>query len=347
MTQAFTSTRPNVHVNGEERPQVDEALSNMTVNLPLVGSAHAELGLTNWGLQESAQTPDFAFSDLALGDRLEVFIGEDPSTKIFDGEITGMEERYGEGAPQLLLLLQDKLHRLGRARHSRAFEDQTPDEIVEAIASEDALSSDVSVSSVRSTFHQINESNLAFLFRLLSRFDIALRLEDGTLRARAEEADSLPVTLDAQDNALSVRLLADLNHQQTTARVQGFNAGTDQQVIGSADSLQPSPAGTTAAETLRQLGWSGEAVLPQPFPLSQGEADAFASAHFNSRARRFISGDIRCQGEPELKSGKEVQLEGVSERLLGVYHVVHCVHRFNGESGFETHVKVNRSDWGA
>ena len=61
--------------------------------------------------------------------------------------------------------------------------------------------------------------------------------------------------------------------------------------------------------------------------------------------QRFISGDIACQGIPELTSGREIELSGVSSRLLGKYQVIHCTHRFDRRSGFETHLKVNKADW--
>ena len=342
---AFVSTRPSLRIDGDERTALGEALSTMTVNQPLNGMAHAELTLTNWGQSEQGREPDFLFGDVALGSRLEILLGEESPATLFDGEITGIEERYGDGAPQLILLAQDRLHRLARQRHSRSFEDRSPDELVQEIAAEAGISADANVSSLRANWHQLNESNLAFLLRLLRPFDICLRLHQETLRARSEEPDPQPVALDAQDSALSVRLLADLNHQPTRARVLGFNPGDDAVVNGSAQSLQPAPTGTTAAATLGELGWDGEEIMPQPFPRSQAEAEAFARGQLQSRAKRFLSGDIRCQGEPQLRSGREIELSGVSERLRGIYQVVHCVHRFDGRTGYETHLRVERPDW--
>lgn len=344
---AFTSTRPTVYVDGEESPEIGDALTAMVVNLPLNGMAHTELNLTNWGLNEGEQDPDFTFQGIGLGKRIEIFMGEGSEyVHLFDGEVTGVEERYGEGAPQLVLLLQDKLHHMARKRDSRAFENQSPDDIVQTIAGEFGLSADVNISSVASTYHQINESYLAFLLRLLGRFDIALRLDGDTLRARIEEADAEPVVLNPQDNALRVRLIADLNHQPNAAHVMGYNAINGQSVDGSVSALSIPPSGTAAVDILGELGWPGEEVIPQPFARSQGEADAYAQGHFNRQAKRFVCGDIYCLGEGVLKSGREIELEGVSERLQGIYQVVHCVHRFDGENGYETHVKVNRADWG-
>jgi hypothetical protein len=343
---AFISTRPLVKVNGEERAGLEESLTGMVVNLPLSGCAHAELHVTNWGLREGAQTSDFLYNDIRLGSAVEILMPDgNAGTAIFRGEVTGLEERYGEGAPGLVLLLQDRLHRLARSRHSRSFEEQSPDDVVWAIADEAGLQADVNVSPITGSWHQLNESDLAFLLRLLGRFDIALRLDGDVLRARPEEPDPEPLRLDAQDSALHVRLLADLNHQPSSSRVLGYNAAAGEETDHEARALTPAPRDTAAADTLNQLGWPGAEIVPQPFACSTAEAQAYAEAHFRRQGKRFLYGEITCQGEPSLRSGREIELEGVSPRLLGIYQVVHCVHRFDGTSEFGTHIKVHRPDW--
>lgn len=341
---AFTSTRPGIKLDGETRSDLQEALTGMVINLPLNGCAHAELTLTNWGTPDGEDAPDYLFSGIGLGASLRIEMGE-ASTRLFEGEITAVEEQYGEGAPTIALLLQDALHRLARRRQSRSYEDYSPDEIVRALAGDAGLKTDVQLSSLTDSWHQLNESDLAFLQRLTARFDIGLRLQDGMIRARPEEPDPDPVVLDAQDSALSVKLMVDLNHQPLSSRVQGYNPGTAEAVEHDSDSLAPEPPATDAASTLRELGWEGAEVVPQPVARSQAEAEAYASAHFHRQAKRFVQGDIVCQGEAELTSGREIRLEGVSPRLTGLYQVVHCVHRFDNQQGYQTHLKVNRADW--
>lgn len=345
--QAFASARPALSIDGEERDDLQDALTAMVVNQPLSGFSFAELRFTNWGHGESGGAPGVVLQDIAFGASIEVLMGPGTPQRVFQGEITGIEERYGDGAPQLHVLAQDKLHRLARTRHNRVFEDQSPDDIVGTVASDSGLTADANMSTTSATYHQVNESDLAFLMRLAGRFDTAIRLNDQQLRARPEEPDPSPITLSAQDSALRVRLLADLNHQPSECRVLGFNAGTDQAVTGSARQLSTSAGGTTAVDLLGRLGWSGDEIVPQPFARSQGEADAYAQAHFDRLAKRFISGDVHCVGEPALGVGRQIELEGVSDRLRGTYHVVHCVHRFDQAEGFETHIKVNRPDWDA
>ena len=110
---AFISTRPVFEVDGQERVDLGESLTAMVINLPLNGSAHAEVHLTNWGQSEDADEPDFLFEDIGLGRVIEILMSHGQgSHSLFKGETTGVEERYGEGAPGLVLLLQDKLHHL-------------------------------------------------------------------------------------------------------------------------------------------------------------------------------------------------------------------------------------------
>lgn len=342
---AFINTRPVIHVDGQRRDDLSDALVGMVVNLPLHGCAHAELTVTNWGTPAGGDAPAYVFDDIALGAELEIAMGQQDPVRIFRGEITAIEEQYGDGAPSLALLLQDRLHRLARARQNRSYEEHSPDDIVRTIADDAGLRADVQVSSINQSWHQLNESDLAFLLRLLGRFDIGLRLEDDTLRARPEAPDSAPVELSAQDSALSVRLIADLNHQPVASRSQGYNVDTAEAVDHSSDRLTPAPEATSAADTLVRLGWAGDETVPHPFARSQAEADAYADAHFHRMAKRFVQGEIVCQGEPTLTSGREIRLGGVSPRLRGTYQVVHCSHRFDSQNGYETHLKVNRADW--
>lgn len=345
--RAIICARPRVRVDGESRPSLGEALLSALVRLPVAGMASAELRLLNWGNDPASGGPDFQFQDLVLGSRIEVLMGEAAEEALFDGYLTAVEERYGEGAPQIVLLAEDALHRLARRRASRAFEDMRLDDVVSRVARDAGLESDVNVSAATGTWYQHNESDLAFLLRLLAPHDVSPRLEGGRLRARDEEADRQPVAVDPGNNAERVRLIADLNHQPVEVAAHGYNLAADSAADGMADGLSPAPRGETAADLAGRLGWEGASVLPHPFPRSQAEAEALAERGFRARARRFIHGEIVCRGEPALRSGREVELSGVSPRFIGRYRVVDCQHRFDPSNGYSTRLKVQRPDWSA
>jgi phage protein D len=342
--QPLINARPGIRVDGEERPDLAEQLDSLIIQLPWNGCASAELTVTNWGLREDSANPGWLFNRIGLGTTVAVTFGN-PAITLFEGDITGLEEQYGQAAPGLTLLLQDRLHHMARRRQNRCHEDQNPDELLRRLAGEAGLEADIDVSGINADWHQLNESDLAFALRLCQRFDIGLRLDRGALRAMPEEPDPEPVTLSPGSGALRIRLLADLNHQYQSSAVTGYNPGTAEAIEATGDQPGQPTRGTTALDTLADLGWDSHDTLPHPLALSQSEADAYAAAGFRKQARRFLRGNIECMGEAGLKPGREVLLEGVTPRMAGLWQVGLCRHSFDNRSGFRTHARIQRAQW--
>jgi phage protein D len=345
MPEAFVNARPRFRINGLDELLMAEAVKDVVIQQPLNGRAHAELRMINWGRRESAVDPGFILQHIRHGAEIEIMIGEENQQALFAGDITAIEERYGDGAPQLLLLAEDKMHLLARHRYSRSFADQSLDQVIQALADDAGLSADVQVDSGNGNWHQLNESNLAFMQRLLAPYDIAVRFENGTLRVKAEQTDANPSTISPQDGTEYLRIIADLNGQPTNSKVSAYNLASDEEVSSQSQSLSNPPSGTTSADLLAELSWPGEAYFPKPYAQKQQEAEHWAGALFRQRAKAFLHGDAVCVGIPDCRPGREVELTDVSERLRGRYQIVHCSHRFDSANGYRTHLKLNRPDW--
>lgn len=344
--RAVTSARPRVRIAERGRPGLADAVLAAQVRLPLAGMAQAELRIVNWGEGDDERRAGFRFNDIALGQPIEIRLGETSDAADFSGEITAIEERYGQGAPQIVLLAEDRLHRLARRRRSRALEDRTLEQVVADLAGEAGLDTDLSLPGHSATWHQLNESDLAFLLRLTAPLDLFPRLQDGRLRVRDEEQDPRPQALDPSDNLEQARLIADLNRQPRRVEVNGWNLAADDAISAERDTLRPPPDGRSAADLLSDLDWEGDSIQPHPAPLTQAEADALAERGLRRRARGFVHGELLCRGIAGLRSGREVELKGVSERLGGRWLVVDCSHRFDSAAGFRTRLKVERAHWG-
>ncbi len=340
---SLSNARPIIKIAGQENLEFAQALTGLTVNQPSQGFSHGEVLVTNWTSSGTNEQPGFGYLDIELGDDIELlFQIQNEKQSIFKGYVTAIEERYGEGTPQIAFLLQDELHKLARVRRSKVFEDKSVNEVIDEIIS-GSFSTDVNVSSTKSDYYQMNESDLAFMLRLCNARGANLRLEDNTLVAKANEPDPDPMSLSAQDSALSVRIIADLNHLPTSTKVLGFNVKTGEIVDKDANSF--SADGTSGKSILDDLGWASDEIMPQPFARNTGEAREFSKQHFESKLKQFLHGDIRCQGEPTLHAGREIELSGVSPRLEGKYQINHCAHRFDAVAGFETYLKVSKSGW--
>jgi len=341
----YVSSRPALRVNGTVNDDLAKALLDVAVRAPDAGMASAELRCVGWGDRPGKST-GFLFETIALGDKLEVAFGLATQKTVFKGEITAIEERYGDGAPHIVLLAEDALHRLARHRMSRVFENKSPNDIVNTLAGDAGLKADAKLSDAAGTYTQLNESNLHFLRRLAARYAAAPRLVDDTIVCRAREALPTPVTLDAGDTLKRVRVIADLARQPGKVEVNGQDLEAGAATNAAATSLLVPASGTTAATTLKRLGWDGDETYAFPAPATQTEATELASAALDALGRRFLHGDLVCTGNPELAVGSAVKLTGVSQRLAGSYAVVACAHLFDETAGYQTYARIERADSG-
>lgn len=335
----LVNARPRFVIDGRPNPDLAESALALDVHLPRSGMGALEVRAVNWS------GTDFRFGDVRLGQEIRLFLTEDSDSEIFAGDITAIEERYGDGAPQMVVLAEDKLHKLARTRNTRAFEDMSLDAVIQQIAGDAGLTASVRASSVSSTWLQNNESDLAFLLRQLNPLDIGLRWQDDALWAKDEEPDPSPLVLSNASNTRHIRLIADLNHQPFSVASQGYDLSSAAETSGRATSMQPAPQDTPASRYLSSAGWRSESVLPQPFARSQAQADELARKGFRRAAGQFVHGEIVCVDAPSLRSGREIRLEDVSSRFAGRYRVVDCHHRFDLDQGFRTHIRVQRPDW--
>lgn len=337
---AFVSSAPRIKLNGEESESLDQSVVSLSVNQPIHGMAHAELLLTNWGTAANSTEPGYLFERLALGDELELQLGLGSQERVFLGEVTAIEETFGEGAPQLVLLAEDKLHRLARKRRSAYREETSPDNIANSLISEAGLQADVGLSSTIDSFMQHNQSDLAYLMRLARRFGCFARISEEQVRVRPEEDDTDPQEYDLQQDVVKARLNADLNHQSRKCINRGWNPGADSDV--ESESRAVSGSGQSAAGILQSLGWEGDDVAPFPFATAQALAEAHAQSQFEDNALRFVTGMLTLAGDPAIKPGRQLRLAGGSERFNGLYRLYDCQHLFNRLSGYETKVQIGR-----
>lgn len=341
---ALISARPRIVVNGSARADMEAAVLFMRINLPFTGMAHAELRLLNWGTTDESNEAGYAFQQIALGDRIQLAAGDTQAPAIFDGEVTAIEEAYGQGAPRLVLLMEDKLHRLAKQRKSRAFDSVSVNDLIQTVIADANLNGDIQVSSDTGTWHQLNETNLGFLLRVLAHYDIPLRCSASDVHAKADEEDAQPVDVDTQSGISSLRVIADLNRQPKALTVKGFNLDADEATNGNAHNSGASE-GKDAKTILNELGWGSEDVMAYPFARNQAEANDWAAAVFRKKASEFLHGELLMSGNTQLRTGKQIQLTGASPRLNGKYRIVQAQHLFDQANGYKTRVKLTRSSW--
>lgn len=341
---AVYAARPTLRFGGEEDRVASELLQSLRMEEGEGGLRSLGLVLSNW-----ASTADNdagpAFPDgrrLRLGAAIEVYVGDQTEPReVFRGTITAVEERYRAGnAPEIAVLAEDALQRARLARRSRTFRDRSPADVVRAVAAELGLQPVIAgLTAPVATWVQLDETDLAFLRRLLARFDADLQVvgEDIHVSPRGDVARGR-VGLNALTDLHWLEVGADLAEQVTSVSVRGWDEVAGRAVLGEASAMtHPGPGtGRDGARLLREAFGERPDNLGHLAARSREEAVALAQAAFDHRARRFVRARGATEGNPRLRVGTTLGLSGTGERFDNDYYVTRTVHRFDLDEGYRT-----------
>lgn len=341
---AIYRARPTIRLAGEEDLRVSELLTGMKMEEAEGGMSALELRFSNWastsdGGAEVAFGPD---SKLKLGARIEAYGGDEAQPReLFRGRITALEVDYRTGtAPELVVLAEDALMRSRMSRRSKTYTNMTPADIARQIASGLGLRPVIQgLDDPKATWAQLNESDLAFLRRLLLRFDADLQIVGDELHVSPRGDVQRGVLELAMHGQLArARVTADLADQVTEVSTRGWdavNGSAVQAEISAGGHLGPG-SGMTASSLLRDAFGERKEHYGHLAVATDAEARAVAQAAYDLRARRFLRVAGTAEGNPQLRVGTSVRLTGLGVQFDNTYYVVRVEHVYDDRQGYRT-----------
>lgn len=344
---------PTVRVDSQEKDDVRDLLIGMEINEREGGMSSLELRVSN--LASNAQGgASFAFEDnrtLKLGAKIAIYCGDvNAPREVFQGTITALEADFREGMPpELVVLAEDVFQQARMARRTKLHENATISKLARDLASQLSLSPVVTgFTDSIGTQVQLNESDLAFLRRMLARYDGDLQVV-GTELHVSPRADVRRGTLELElhSQLRRARVLADLAHQVTKVTVAGWDAARGERVSGSSTGANLGPGtGRTGSQLLDEAVGARSEHVGHLAVTTGDEAQAVADAAFDARARRFVYLDATAEGNPSLRVGTCVALSGMGGRFDNTYYVTSARHRYDTRRGYETDFQAESAYWG-
>jgi phage protein D len=353
MTQrrSFDALVPEVkvRVNGSDL-SFDAASDVVTVSVLEDVSAAGMFTLTvlNWDNKEMQVTwiDDDQFKE---GNAVEIDMGyRDHMKTLFKGEITGVEPQFSTDRPPTLTVRgYDRRHRLMAKRKTRTFLKMRDSEIASQIAADWSLTPDATDSRVTLDYVlQHNQSDFEFLAERARRIGYEMVVSDTTLLFRPRKNDGSPaltLTRDIELLEFSARLTT--MGQVEEVAVQGWSAKNKEDVVAKSSVGDERQMGGTAsgpAATRRAFAGSGGTTVEVPVS-SQAEADQLAHGWFAEMALSYVEGDGLCIGDPELRPGVLVQIDGIGKRFSGAYYLMSTEHSYRTGTGYRTAIGVRRN----
>lgn len=343
---AVYTARPTVKVATQEYALLNELLLGMRMTEQDGGMAALELRFRNFA-RNAEGSGDFTFEDeeiLRLGADITVFAGDilNPQ-EIFRGWITGVELNFPDSTDQtrrdITVLAEDAFQMARMTARTKSYENAKISDIARDFANKLSLRPVITdLDENIGTQFQLNESDLMFLRRLLARSDGDMQVVGEELHVSPRSAvQRAKVTLSRPGQLRSARLLADLAHQTTAVTATGWNPAEGARIQATATGENPGPgAGRTGSTILQDAFGERKLHLGHVTATTTAEIEALANAEFDQRARRFTTVQGVAEGNPQLRVGTHVALDGVGPRFSNTYYVSRVCHRYDQKNGYLT-----------
>lgn len=340
---ALYAARPTVRINGSEQERVTGLLQGMEMTEHEDGLSTLEMSFDNIATGRDGSA-GFGFEDesaLKLGDAVTIYCGEESSpTEIFRGVVSALEAEFDDDrAPRLVALAEDTLQKARFKRRTKTYERQSLADIATTIANDLGLTPRITgFTQTIGTQVQLNESDLAFLRRLLARYDGDLQVVGDALHVSPRnDVRRSAVELALHSQLRRVTVLADLAHQVSEVTVTGWDAARGDRITGRSAGVARGPgSGRRAADLLPNALGRRTHQIAHLVADTRDEAQALADASFDERQRRFVTANGTAEGNPTIRVGTHLRLTGLGARFSNTYYVTRCCHRFDLERGYET-----------
>ena len=348
--------RPTIEIDGQRDERVQTLLTAMEMQEAEAGFSSLELRFRNTStLEQNGVGFAFEYSEhdlLSLGKSIKILAGDESDPQeIFRGVISGLElvlEQQQE--PELIVLAEDALQKARMARHTRLHTDTSLQSLVESVAADLGLRATVAgLSESISHQMQLNESDLAFVRRLLQRVDADLQVVGDELHVspRAEVRRN-EITLEINSQLSDIRVLADLAHQVSQVTFSGWDVARGQAInVSSNGSADMGPgSGRSGTQVLAAVFDQRAEHISSTAVADEAEAQALVNARYSKCARRFVTVEGKAEGNPGLRVGSHVTLRGLGPRFENTYYVTRVCHRYDDRQGYKTEFEAQGSYFG-
>jgi len=271
-------------------------------------------------------------------------------TKMIAGEIVKIDYSFDTGSQTTVSLIGfDKSFRLSRTKYSRSFLKMKDSDIARKIAGEMGLKADItSTSQTHEYVFQNNQSNLSFLKLRAKRLDFEVEVEENTLifKETRHTKKKHTVVLKWDKNLMEFHPKIDITKVVDEVVITGWDPKTKKLVKGKAKAGdEKNTFGTKdgAKTAVSKYGSSSSRTFKVDSPLTtQEEANNMAKSKLNKLNMNYLTGDGVCIGEPLIRAGRNITVNGVGSRVSGDYYIVSAEHVFTVK-GYRTYFEFKRN----
>jgi phage protein D len=255
---------------------------------------------------------------------------------LIEGEITTIEAHFNEKSEAPIIIRgYDLSHRLHRGRYNRSFLNQTDSDIVKKIAKEVGISIGTVEESgeTHEYVFQENQTNMEFLRERAAMIGYELFIQDNKLHFRKPKSqDELKLKWLVDLSSFNTRVAS--AEQVSAVEVRSWDYTQKRLISATARSER------LVTETGSKRGSNSSSkfdldrqppkitVVDRPVSTTK-QAEKMAQALCDELGGEFVYADAKAEGNPQIRPGKVVELEGMGDRFNGKYYVTETRHFYH------------------
>jgi phage protein D len=295
--------------------------------------------------------PDLKYMDAStfeIGNQVEILFANPQAgglQTITTGQIAALEPEFSTGGAYVSLRGYDRSHVLHRTRRTQTFQNSTPDDVARKVTDRAGLKAGTidPAGPPEDFLQQTNETDWEFLWRLAAKidFEVVVVGEQLHFRRAGGPSGSDPVTVRWGEQLASFRPRVTGIQQVQEVVVRGWDPRSKRTIEASA---QPAPPGSSIGidrdRATSALGGGTATIADRPV-ASQEEAAALARSVGAHLGNAFVEAEGTSHGDPRLRAGTKIRIEGVGDKFTGTYSLSSTTHVFRGTRGYETNFVVS------
>lgn len=288
--------------------------------------------------------------DLGPGSIFKIMLGyKDAVEELISGEVISIIPGYRRGADdQVTFKGSCHLHRLKGAIKTRSFNEMTDAEIVQMIADEAGLASEVGTFGASHFFTvQKDLSDYEYLLQMAKKNNCRMWSKDGTLFFKKDQANSgEDVILEWGKTLMDFHPKLNTQELITEVEVRGWDHASGSAIVETAglSDIELKIGGNILGGSIVEESFNTKKMTFVDEKITdQNSALTKAIDLITTNSMRYITARGKCQGNTKLKAGAVLEVKELAETFSGKYYITDVEHRFVSTRGYNTWFELVRN----
>jgi phage protein D/phage baseplate assembly protein gpV len=279
---------------------------------------------------------------------------DDQPELLISGEVTALEAEYDTGGTFTVIRGYDQTHRFFRGRQTESYQQMTASDIATEIAQRAGLQIGevTSTTTVYDHYSQAGQTDWEVLSALARANNLEIAVREGkfsfskpAVASKAPPAGGTantdPLVLQLGQDLLRFRSILTSASQVGKVEVRGWDVATKNALTATEDAATSRIELPTVTPQKLAKTFGDPTYVATDVPYrTQSEVDEAAKALADELGNAFAEFEGTARGNPKLRAGAAVSIDGLGEPFDGKYTITTSRHRFDPLTGYTTSFSV-------